>query len=136
MRELIDLTELDVTYPTLTVITTRVFLQENRPLLKRFLKGLATGVHQYKMEPQAGINFQMKQFKLPAEDAEIGYRASVKALAPVLQLPNQAALEVALKEIALRVEKARTMNVRDLRVVDETLRNELVKEGFFDQLAK
>jgi hypothetical protein len=78
----------------------------------------------------------MKQFKLPAEDAEIGYRASVKALAPVLQLPNQAALDVAMKEIALRVEKARTMNVRDLRVVDETLRNELVKEGFFDQLGK
>jgi len=136
MRELIDLTELDVTYPLQTVITTRVFLQENRPLLKRFLKGLATGVHQYKMEPQAGINFQMKQFKLPREDAEIGYHASVKALAPALQLPNQAALDVALKEIALRVEKARTMNVRDLRVVDETLRNELVKEGFFDQLGK
>ncbi len=136
MRELIDLTELDVTYPLQTVITTRVFLQENRPLLKRFLKGLATGVHQYKMEPQAGINFQMKQFKLPREDAEIGYHASVKALAPALQLPNQAALDVVLKEIALRVEKARTMNVRDLRVVDETLRNELVKEGFFDQLRK
>jgi len=57
-------------------------------------------------------------------------------LAPLLQLPNQAALDVAWKEIALRVEKARTMNVRDVRVVDETLRNELGKEGFFDQLGK
>jgi hypothetical protein len=98
-------------------------------------KGLATGIHQYKTEAQAGINFQMTQFKLPRDDAEIGYHASVKALAPALQLPNQAALDVAFKEIALRVEKART-TVRDLRVVDETLRNELVKEGFFDQLGK
>jgi len=131
MRELIDLTELDVTYPTLTVITTRVFLQENRPLLKRFLKGLATGIHQYKTEPQAGINFQMKQFKLPADLAEAGYRSSAKVMEPELKLPDNSALDIALKEIAGRIEKAKTVTVQELRLTDDSVRLELVKEGIF-----
>jgi NitT/TauT family transport system substrate-binding protein len=136
MKELVDLAELDVTYPLQVVITTRSFLQTNRPLLKRFLKSFASGVHHYKTDAQAGINFQMKQFKLNREDAEIGYRYSAKVLDPTLSLPNQAAFDVALKEIALRVEKARTMTIDSLRVVDASLRNELAKEGVFEQGAK
>ncbi len=136
MKELVDLAELDVTYPLQVVITTRTFLETNRLLLKRFLKGFANALHQYKRESQAGINFQIKQFKLSREDAEIGYRYSAKVLDPTLSLPSQAALEVALKEIALRVDKARTMTIADLRVIDASLRNELVKEGVFEQTAK
>ena len=132
MRELVDLAELDITYPLQVVITTKSFLQTHRPLLKRFLKGFASALHQYKTVPQAGINFQMKQFKLSQEDAEIGYRYSAKVLDSTLSLPNQAALDVAHKEIAVRVEKARTTNIADLRVMDGTLRNELAKEGLFD----
>ena len=136
MKELVDLAELDVTYPLQVVITTRSFLQTNRPLLKRFLKGFAGGLHHYMTDSQAGINFQMKQFKLTREDAEIGYRYSAKVLDPTLSLPNQAALEVALREIALRVDKARAMTVDNLRVIDASLRNELVKEGVLEQTAK
>lgn len=136
MKELMDLAELDVTYPLQVVITTRSFLRTNRPLLKRFLKGFASGVHHYKTDPQAGINFQMKQFRLTREDAEIGYRYSAQVLDPTLSLPNQAAFDVALKEIALRVEKARSMTIDSLRVVDASLRNELAKEGIFEQAAK
>jgi ABC-type nitrate/sulfonate/bicarbonate transport system substrate-binding protein len=72
MKELVDLAELDVTYPLQVVITTRTFLQPNRPLLKRFLKGFANALHHYKRDSQAGINFQIQQFKLSREDAEIG----------------------------------------------------------------
>jgi NitT/TauT family transport system substrate-binding protein len=136
MKELVDLAELDITYPLQVVITTRTFLQTNRPLLKRFLKGFANALHQYKRDSQAGVNFQIKHFKLSRDDAEIGYLYSAKVLDPTLALPNQAALEVALKEIALRVDKARTMTIADLRVVDASLRNELVKEGVFEQTAK
>ena len=99
MKELVDLAELDVTYPLQVVITTRTFLETNRPLLKRFLKGFANALHQYKRESQAGINFQIKQFKLSREDAEIGYRYSAKVLDPTLSLPQQAALEVALRRL-------------------------------------
>lgn len=45
-------------------------------------------------------------------------------------------LELALKEIAARVEKARKISTADLCVVDEALRNELVQERFFEQLGK
>ena len=40
MRELLDVSRLDVPYPLESVTTTRSFLQSNRPLLKRFLMGL------------------------------------------------------------------------------------------------
>jgi ABC-type nitrate/sulfonate/bicarbonate transport system substrate-binding protein len=76
----VDLAELDITYPLQVVITTRAFLQTNRPLLKRFLKGFANALHHYRSDSQAGINFQIKQFKLNREDAEIGYRYSAKVL--------------------------------------------------------
>ena len=93
-------------------------------------------LHQYKRESQAGINFQIKQFKLGRAGAENWYRYSTKVLDPTLSLPHQAAVEVALKEIALRVEKARTMTIADLRVVDASLRKELFKERVFDQTAR
>lgn len=136
MKELVDLSELDVTYPLQAVITTRSFLKENRALLKRFLMGVVAALHQYKEQPQDGINFQMKQLKLTVEDAEIGYHSSVRVMEPTLNLPDRDALELSLKEIAARVEKARKMSIAGLRVIDETLRNELVQERFLEQLGK
>jgi len=41
-----------------------------------------------------------------------------------------------MKEIASRVEKARGMNPADLKVIDGSLRQELVNEGFFDRFKK
>ena len=136
MKELVDMSELDVAYPLQAVITTRGFLQENRPLLKRFLKGLGAALHQYKNGPQAGANFQIKQFRLVPEDAEAGYGASSRVTDFDLRIPGRPALELAFKEIAARVEKARKMGVADLHVVDESLRNELVHERFFEQLGR
>lgn len=42
----------------------------------------------------------------------------------------------ALKEIAARVKKARGMNPAELRVIDGSLRQELVNEGFFERFNK
>ena len=41
-----------------------------------------------------------------------------------------------LKEIAARVKKARGMNPAELRVIDGSLRQELVNEGFFERFNK
>ena len=136
MRELMDVSKLDVTYPLVSMITTRSFLQTNRPLLKRFLMAFATGLHNYHDDPQLGIAFQAKQFRLSADQAEIGYRSSVRVMHPDLRLPDRPELDLAMKEIAARVEKARGMNPADLRAVDGSLRQELVKEGFFERLAR
>lgn len=131
MVQLADLTEYDTTYPLQSVITTRAYLKENRPLVKRFLRGLGLAFKQYREQPQEGIAFQAKQFKLAPDLAEAGYRSSAKVMEPELQLPNNAALDIALKEIAGRIEKAKTASVAELRLTDDSLRNELVKEGLF-----
>ncbi|MGE5302517.1 MAG: ABC transporter substrate-binding protein [Alphaproteobacteria bacterium] len=129
--QLADLADLDISYPLQSVITTRAYLRESRPLLKRLVRGLALAIRQYRQEPQAGIEFQIKQFKLSAEEAEIGYRASIKVTDPDLKLPDASALDLTLKEIAGRVEKAKKMAVAELHLVDDSLRTELVKEGLF-----
>lgn len=131
MVQLADLTEYDTTYPLQSVITTRSYLKENRPMVKRFLRGLALGFKHYRENPQEGMAFQAKQFKLPSHLAEAGYRSSAKVMEPDLALPNNAALDIALKEIAGRIEKAKTVTVADLRLTDDSVRNELVKEGLF-----
>ena len=52
-----------------------------------------------------------------------------------LLLPDRPELDLAMKEIAARVEKARGVNPAELRAVDPSLRQELVKEGLFERLA-
>ena len=134
MKELIDVSKLDLLYPLESVTTTRTFLQSNRPLLKRFLMGLATALYNYQNDPQSGIAFQAKQFNFSREQAEIAYHASARVMHPDLRLPDAAVLDSAMKEIAARVEKARAMNPADLKVIDGSLRQELVNEGFFERL--
>src|SRR5215471_11799287 len=51
MKELLDVSKLDVSYPLESVTTTRSFLQSNRALLKRFLMGLATALYNYQDDP-------------------------------------------------------------------------------------
>ena len=131
MTQLADLAEYDTTYPLQSVITTRAYLKENRPLLKRVLRGLALAFRQYREQPQVAIEFQTRQFKIPVEIAEIGYRSSLKVMEPELKVPDNAALDLALKEIAGRIEKAKKMTVAELNLVDDSIRAELVKEGVF-----
>lgn len=131
MVQLADLSEYDTTYPLQSVITTRAYVKENRPLVKRFLRGLGLAFNQYREQPKDGIAFQMKQFKLPADLAEAGYRSSARVMEPELKPPDNAALDIALKEIAVRIDKAKTVTVAELRMVDDSIRAELVKEGIF-----
>lgn len=131
MVQLADLAEYDTTYPLQSVITTRAYLKENRPLLKRVLRGLALAFRQYREQPQSALEFQTKQFKIPADIAEIGYRSSLKVMEPELKVPDNSALDLALKEIAGRIEKAKKMTVAELNLVDDSIRTELVKEGVF-----
>lgn len=134
--QLADLADLDISYPLQSVITTRAYLRDSRPLLKRLLRGLALAIRQYREQPQAAMAFQVKQFKVSPEEAEIGYRASIKVTEPDLKLPDAGALDLTVKEIATRVEKAKKMTVAELNLVDDSLRTELVKEGLFSAGAK
>jgi NitT/TauT family transport system substrate-binding protein len=135
MRELMDVSKLDISYPLQSIITTRSFIKSNRPLLKRFLTAFTTALHHYQADPQSGIAFQAMQFKLAADQAEIGYRSSARVMHPDLRLPDRPELDLAMKEIAARIEKARGMKPAELRAVDPSLRQELAKEGVFERLA-
>ena len=71
----------------------------------------------------------MKQFKLPNDLAEAGYRSSVRVMEPELKPPDNSALEIALKEIAARIEKAKTVTVAELRMVDDSIRRGVGERG-------
>lgn len=131
MVQLADLSEYETTYPLQSVITTRAYVKENRPLVKRFLRGLGLAFKHYREQPQDGIAFQMKQFKLPNDLAEAGYRSSVRVMEPELKPPDNSALDLVVKELAVRIEKAKTVTLAELRMVDDSIRAELVKEGIF-----
>ena len=131
MVQLADLTEYETTYPLQSVITTRAYVKENRPLVKRFLRGLGLAFNQYRERSQDGIAFQMRQFKLPNDLAEAGYRSSVRVMEPELKPPDNSALDLVVKELAVRIEKAKTVTLAELRMVDDSIRQELVKEGIF-----
>jgi hypothetical protein len=94
-------------------------------------RGLGLAFKQYREQPQDGIAFQMKQFKLPNDLAEAGYRSSVSVMEPELKPPDNSALDLVVKELAVRIEKAKTVTPAELRMVDDSIRLELVKEGLF-----
>jgi hypothetical protein len=84
-------------------------------LLKRFLKDFANALHQYKRESQAGINFQIKQFKLRREGAEIGTDTPRKFWTRRYHCRIKRRSRSALKEIALSRKGADDDNSRPAR---------------------
>ncbi|MBI3015174.1 MAG: ABC transporter substrate-binding protein [Candidatus Tectomicrobia bacterium] len=129
LKVLVDLGELDIPYPIGVVVTTRSYLSENRATAKRFLMALVEGLDIYVYEKDVALSVMAKLTRMRDQDLlskSYDYFAKGMSLVPLL---NPTAVENALLGAGA--------SGRDVgKFYDNSVLQELVKEGFIDRIAK
>ena len=131
---LVDVTDIAVDYPNTSYVTSRTFLKKNPETVQRFFKAMATAVHAFKHDPDAGVKVTQKflEVKDPAI-AKAAYDAYVKVYPDDLR-PSLPGIALVLKEIAKTEPKAAKIKPED--IVDTGPLDALVRDGFFANLAQ
>jgi NitT/TauT family transport system substrate-binding protein len=128
LKELIDFADLPLLYPNSPVATTQAFLEKNRAVALRFLRGYAEGIQRIKSDRDGTMKLYAKYTKV--QDPEILselYRIyGVKHLEAVPAVKAEAVDEV------LRSEMKGT-NAKAADFIDNSLVVELEREGVFSK---
>ncbi len=127
-RILIDLGDSAAKYPTSTIIVKRLYLNQNRPIVKSFLMAFIEGLHLYARDRDFTIGVMQKYTKLRDPlvlSKSHDYFVKRTALVP---LTDPAAIKNALPE------KLTSRRPEDF--YDNSLIQELVSDGFVDKIAK
>ncbi len=135
LRILLHLSELKASFPMNMIAVRGSFLEKNRDAVKRFLKAHADAVYQFKKDKDKGVRVYQKRLR-QKETAVI--EATYDYYAPKFEVPprvNRAGLENTAKFVMGRIGGGKAsldMN----KILDESILDELDKEGFFKTFAK
>ncbi len=133
MNEMSNLNELKSgDYPMVAVAVQRAFLKQKRDTVKRFLQAYAEAIHQFIHDKEKGISIykkRLKQDNVKALEETYQYFAS-KFSFPIRVSQNgmQNTLEILAKENP-------KLDTSMDKYLDESIVDELDKEGFFKKLA-
>src|SRR5215813_8036394 len=131
---LVDVTDLAGDYPNTSYATSRTFLKNHPDEVKRFFMAMATAVHEFKRNPEVAIRLTQEFLKVKeASLAKAAYDAYVKVYPDDLR-PSLAGVGLVLKEVAKHDAKAAKLKPED--IVDTSILDALVREGFFAKLAE
>ncbi|MBM4264327.1 MAG: hypothetical protein FJ145_23250 [Deltaproteobacteria bacterium] len=128
LKVLADLGELGIKYPTGTIVTRKSFLASNRALAKRYLMGFIEGLNLYARDKDYTLKVMQKYARLRDKDAMAKSHDYFVKNTSVVPMTDVAAIKNAL------VDKAAGRNPEEF--YDNSLIQELVKEGFVDKLPK
>jgi ABC-type nitrate/sulfonate/bicarbonate transport system substrate-binding protein len=125
LRTLVHMSELKASFPLDTIVMHRAFLKQHRDVAKRFLQAFIEGLHQVMTNKEKTVNVYQKVLKQPD-------RALVEKTydyyAPQFSMPPRVSLE-GLRTTAEFVAKKTNADVKAM--LDESLLDELEREGFF-----
>ena len=135
LRELLDVSKLEVNFPFNGMVATRAFLKNNGAIVTRFLMAQAEGVALAKKDPVFGKKVMERYFR--NDDKELldeSYDWIVKQNFILPPYPALPCLATILKATEVRNPKAKTAKPEDF--VDGRYVQELDKSGFFAELTK
>jgi len=135
LRILLHLSELKSSFPMNMIAVRRSFLEKNRDVVKRFLKAHADGVYQFKNDKKKGVLVYQKRLR-QKEPAVIN--ATYDYYAPKFEVPprvSREGLENTAKFVMGRA-KGGTGSLDINKILDESILDELDKEGFFKTMGK
>src|SRR5258706_6123739 len=129
LRELVDFSDLPIFYPNSPLATTQSFLEKNRGVALRFLRGYVDGIHRVKTDREAAPKIYSKATKVvdPEILGELYRIYAVKNLESVPGVKPEAVDEVLRSELKSGAAKAGDF-------IDNSLLVELEREGFFQKL--
>lgn len=127
-KVLADLGDLGVKYPSSVIVTRRSYLVQNRPIVKKYLAAFTEGLHLYAQEKDFTLGIMQKYFKLKDREAMSRSHDYFVKNTTLVPLTDPVAIKNALGD------KTGGRKLEDF--YDNSLLQELVKEGFVDKLRK
>lgn len=135
LRTLLHLSELKSSFPMNVVIVRRPYLEKNRDVVKRFMKAHADAVYQLKHDRKKAIEVLQKRLMQKERDV---IEATYNYYAPKFEFPprvNREGAAATAKFVMERVAGGKA-NIDVNKLIDESILDELDKEGFFKTLAR
>lgn len=118
-------------YPMTAVAVRRSFLQNNRDVVKRFMRAYAEGTYQFMNDKEKGIKIFRTRLK---QDNPAALEETYRYFAPQFSFPTRVShngLQNTLELVAKENPKLETgLN----KYLDESILDELEKEGFFKRI--
>lgn len=133
-RLLADMGEMRANFSQSTLYVRRAYLQANRDLVKRFVKGYAEAIHVIKTDRERTQRVFAQRMRL--DDPEI-LRATYDYYAPRFSFPPRVDLAGIKETLEFYAEtNPQLKNRSPQEFVDHAILDELEKEGFFRSLAR
>lgn len=129
-KTLVDLTDLDASYPNTAYVTTRPFLKNHRDTVKKFLMAITNGIYDYKHNPQKAMQFTAEFLNVQQGDAlKKTYDLYNKKVFPDIPWPSMKGIGLVIAQLAKTDPRA--ASVKPEQITDMTPLQELQNEGFF-----
>ena len=133
MNEMGNLNELkSAEYPMTAVAVRRSFMQKNRNAVKQFLKAYAEATHQFMTDKEKGISVYRRRLK---QDNPKALAETYQYFAPKFSFPIRVSQEGMRNTLELVAKGNPKLDPNLDKYVDESILDELEKEGFFKKLA-
>jgi len=134
MTVLLDLGDLEDSFATVSMMTTRTIQSAKRNLVKGFLQGIGEAIHVFKTDPAIGQKSLAKWMR--TQDKAI-LESAYRSYAPRISFPpftELAGVQVAVDDLANSRADAKGRKAQEF--VNEEVLRELDKQGFFKSLQK
>jgi ABC-type nitrate/sulfonate/bicarbonate transport system substrate-binding protein len=133
MNIMSDLNELKSgDYPMSVVAVRRSFLAQNRNDVKRFLMAYAEGTYQFKTDKEKGISVYKRRLK---QDNVKALEETYQYFAPKFAFPIRISHDGMRNTLDMLVSDNPKVDTNLSRYIDESILDELEKEGFFKRIA-
>jgi NitT/TauT family transport system substrate-binding protein len=134
MNILLDLGDLEDSFPTVSLMTTKSFQSSKRNLVKGFMQGLGEAIYVFKNDPTVG---QKSLSKWMRTQDKATLDSAYRSYAPRISFPpytELAGVQVAVDDLATTRSDAKGKKAQEF--VNEEILRELDKQGFFKSLQK
>ncbi len=134
MNILLDLGDLEESFPTVSLMTTKSFQASKRNLVRAFMQGIGEAIHIFKSDPATG---QKSLAKWMRTQDKATLDSAYKSYAPRISFPpytELAGVQVAVDDLAISRADAKGKKAQEF--VNEEVLRELDKQGFFKSLQK
>ncbi len=134
MNILLDLGDLEDSFPTVSLMTTKSLQGSKRNLVRGFLQGIGEAIHIFKSDPAAGQK-SLSKWMRTQDNATLD--SAYKSYAPRISFPpytELAGVQVAVDDLANSRADAKGKKAQEF--VNEEVLRELDKQGFFKSLQK
>ena len=133
-REVFDLASLDFSFPVISVVSTKKFIDANPDTILNLLRGTAEAIHLYKTRPELTLPVVAKYMRVPKNDpALVQSQESLGKFMNQNLAPTLEGIKFVLEFLAEKQASLKAKNPSDF--VDVRFIRKLDEEGFFKKFS-